>query len=447
MGGALVGYCHANFKNENLIGINLSGSDLSGANLENANLCEASLSGVNLENANLENANLSGANLEGANLGRANLKNANLCGVDITSTFLVSAVLKGVIIDENTKLDDKTYLIWEIVNQGAVGRNLIGVDLTGACLDYADLREANLSDAKLGYFSDKNEPERPYRCSLRAVNLAEANLKNTEFRKANLENATLEKANLEGANLSEANLGNAKLNGAKLNDADLTKAKLINTKFGKATLYKAVLCEAKLSGSSWLKADLRKSDLRKTSLNSASTLREAYYDEETRFPDGFEPKNQKMVFRTEDYEYIDFLNSLLTLKIKKDKSPPPRPGQDEFRDALIKIYGAKCIITGCHVEKAIEAAHIIPYNGLHSHHLANGLLLRVDLHRLFDNHLLTIHPETRKVLIAPELMSSYKEILGKEIEVCLSGEDAIKQQYILKYHYQLCSWVNNLIDQ
>jgi predicted restriction endonuclease len=67
------------------------------------------------------------------------------------------------------------------------------------------------------------------------------------------------------------------------------------------------------------------------------------------------------------------------------------------------VNGAKCIISGCN----IEAAHIIPYRNQDSHNIANGLLLRVDLHRLFDKYLLTIDPETRKVLIAPELMNSY----------------------------------------
>ena len=160
------------------------------------------------------------------------------------------------------------------------------------------------------------------------------------------------------------------------------------------------------------------------------------YDEETEFPSGFDPKGKKMVSQNEDYKYTEFLYNLLTTKIKKKKSPPPRPGQNEFRDTLINLYGCKCLISGCDIEEALEAAHIIPFNGLHSHHLANGLLLRVDLHRLFDNHLLTIHPGTRKVLIDPKLMSSYKDILGKEIEVRLSDEDAIKQKHILEYHCQ-----------
>lgn len=144
-----------------------------------------------------------------------------------------------------------------------------------------------------------------------------------------------------------------------------------------------------------------------------------------------------MVYVTKDYKYIEFVKKLSTLeKIKKEKSPPPRPGQEEFKKALIEIYEAKCIITGCDVEEVIEAAHIIPYRNQDSHNIVNGLLLRVDLHRLFDKYLLTIDPEMRKVLIAPELMNSYKDILGKTIETSLCGEDAINHKYVLEDHYQ-----------
>ncbi|MCC5642490.1 hypothetical protein LC607_05905 [Nostoc sp. CHAB 5824] len=45
-------------------------------------------------------------------------------------------------------------------------------------------------------------------------------------------------------------------------------------------------------------------------------------------------------------------------------------------------------------------------------------------------------PETRKVLIASELMNSYKDILGKRLENRLCGEDAINHKYVLDAHYQ-----------
>ncbi len=106
----------ADFRNENLTAINLSSSDLNNAKLENVNLTCANLSGANLNNGQLEGAILSGAKLEGAILSNANLKNATFCGVDLTNAVLLGANWQGVIIDENTKLDHKNKLIWQIVN-------------------------------------------------------------------------------------------------------------------------------------------------------------------------------------------------------------------------------------------------------------------------------------------------------------------------------------------
>ena len=62
-----------------------------------------------------------------------------------------------------------------------------------------------------------------------------------------------------------------------------------------------------------------------------------------------------------------------------------RPSQPRFRQALIALSGgAVCAISGCRVETAIQAAHLMPYLGEADHHPANGLLLRADLHLLFD---------------------------------------------------------------
>lgn len=67
-----------------------------------------------------------------------------------------------------------------------------------------------------------------------------------------------------------------------------------------------------------------------------------------------------------------------------------RRGQAGFRSALLEAYGGKCCITGCTLKDALEAAHIAPYRGDHSHHVQNGLLLRSDIHTLFDLGLLVI---------------------------------------------------------
>ena len=67
-----------------------------------------------------------------------------------------------------------------------------------------------------------------------------------------------------------------------------------------------------------------------------------------------------------------------------------RRGQPEFRRALIEAYGGRCAISECDAEAALEACHIRPYMGPKTNALSNGLLLRADLHTLFDLGLLAI---------------------------------------------------------
>lgn len=75
-----------------------------------------------------------------------------------------------------------------------------------------------------------------------------------------------------------------------------------------------------------------------------------------------------------------------------------------------------CVITGCDAEDALEAAHISPYRGAQSNHVQNGLLLRADLHSLFDLGVLAVEPETRKVVLADALAgTSYADLAGRSI--------------------------------
>ena len=77
----------------------------------------------------------------------------------------------------------------------------------------------------------------------------------------------------------------------------------------------------------------------------------------------------------------------------------PRLGQGTFRVAVTAAYGGACAISGEHSLPALEAAHIRPYasqNG--THEVTNGLLLRADIHRLFDKGYVTVTPEHRFVV-------------------------------------------------
>lgn len=93
-----------------------------------------------------------------------------------------------------------------------------------------------------------------------------------------------------------------------------------------------------------------------------------------------------------------------------------RQGQSSFRAAMLERYGAQCVITGCRIDTLLEAAHIIPYRGDQSHDELNGLLLRVDIHRLFDAHLISIDPKTLTVELAYALSDeTYQDLQGKRL--------------------------------
>ncbi|MCK9792313.1 HNH endonuclease [Isoptericola sp. 4D.3] len=71
-------------------------------------------------------------------------------------------------------------------------------------------------------------------------------------------------------------------------------------------------------------------------------------------------------------------------KVRRAQLVTQRQGQAAFRDSLLDAYGAQCAVTGCDVPAALQAAHIQPYDGHATNVVENGLLLRADIHNLFD---------------------------------------------------------------
>ena len=62
----------------------------------------------------------------------------------------------------------------------------------------------------------------------------------------------------------------------------------------------------------------------------------------------------------------------------------PRLGQGVFRIAVTAAYGRACAVTSEHSLPALEAAHIRPFGDGGEHEVPNGMLLRSDIHKLFD---------------------------------------------------------------
>jgi putative restriction endonuclease len=71
----------------------------------------------------------------------------------------------------------------------------------------------------------------------------------------------------------------------------------------------------------------------------------------------------------------------------------PRFGQGLFSMAVRDAYDGACAVTHEHSMPVLEAAHIVPYGRGGEHRVENGLLLRRDLHRLFDRGYVTVTPD------------------------------------------------------
>lgn len=222
---------------------------------------------------------------------------------------------------------------------------------------------------------------------LMEADLKEANLQEIILSYAQMQNTNLQRANLQGANLRGANLRAADFQGADLRGADLTAANIEETNFRGAIF-----------------DDRPKLPIQRS-------LKQAFFDA------GFFPRIETVPPRTNPIYYpspITRSNNLAyeierlsretkcyTPKNIKEaenqiiKSIAQRQGQPEFRIRLLEAYESRCVITGCNAEEALEAAHIKPYRENQNNAFSNGLLLRADIHTLFDLNLIAIDTDTR----------------------------------------------------
>lgn len=88
-----------------------------------------------------------------------------------------------------------------------------------------------------------------------------------------------------------------------------------------------------------------------------------------------------------------------------------RIGQGAFRVLVTEAYSRKCSITGEKTLPVLEAAHIKSYSQFGPHHISNGLLLRSDMHKLFDSGYITITNEL-KVEVSSRIKEEFQN--GRE---------------------------------
>jgi putative restriction endonuclease len=85
---------------------------------------------------------------------------------------------------------------------------------------------------------------------------------------------------------------------------------------------------------------------------------------------------------------------------------PYRLGQQAFQAVVLDAYGRRCAITGTAIRPVLEAAHIRPVAAGGEHRIDNGLLLRSDVHTMFDRGYLGVNPHYR-LHVSPRLRNEF----------------------------------------
>lgn len=116
-----------------------------------------------------------------------------------------------------------------------------------------------------------------------------------------------------------------------------------------------------------------------------------------------------------------------------------RIGQGAFRLSVIDAYGKRCAITGEKTLPVLEAAHIKPYAEAGPNQTDNGLLLRSDMHKLFDDGYITITPQlkvevSRRIQREFDNGKEYYQYHGKDLSSIPKLDSNRPSRLYLEYH-------------
>lgn len=100
-----------------------------------------------------------------------------------------------------------------------------------------------------------------------------------------------------------------------------------------------------------------------------------------------------------------------------DRTVRVRIGQGQFRRDLLKRYGEVCAFTGPGPETALHAAHLVSFAATGEHDTRKGLMLRSDIHVLFDAGYLAVNPRTMLIDVAPSIAAyeAYGQLNGRAL--------------------------------
>lgn len=130
---------------------------------------------------------------------------------------------------------------------------------------------------------------------------------------------------------------------------------------------------------------------------------------------------------TNTEKYIAGGHTTATVRVRK--------GQANFRKKLLETYGEHCAFSGPTPAVVLEAAHLYSYADTGDHN-GGGFLLRRDLHTLFDEGLLAVHPKTLILDVADEIAPYplYQALHGQPLKV---SHVTPKQRDWLNEHWKI----------
>ena len=119
-----------------------------------------------------------------------------------------------------------------------------------------------------------------------------------------------------------------------------------------------------------------------------------------------------------------------------------RVGQGIFRAVVTDVYGRQCAVTREKALPALDAAHIRPFSVAPQNYISNGILLRSDIHRLFDAGYVTVTPDYH-VRVSDRIHAdfhdgeNYRRLDGTELWVPSAPEHQPGHRY-LEWHNENC---------
>ena len=118
-----------------------------------------------------------------------------------------------------------------------------------------------------------------------------------------------------------------------------------------------------------------------------------------------------------------------------------RLGLGGFRVLVTDAYKRRCCFTGECTLPVLDAVHIKPFSQSGPHQVNNGILLRTDLHRLFDNGYLTITKDYF-IEVSPRIREDYKNgkhyyaLHGNQLSVLPADRNEWPSLEFIEWHNQ-----------